>query len=478
MLLNTNPKKSLFVLLFICLIILSIPMFLRIKFVDSGLIGQDSYYNYRLGEIVHNDGLSHFDSLSFSGKVLRYEYGFPVLISFLPKVMIWVLPIIFGLLSLWIFYLILKKYDSDIALIASLFLIFSPPFIYLFSVATKFCGAIFFFLLGYYFFINKTSENKFIIYSFISFLIVGLFSVELEITLALIGLYLCYRRKIDLKYYFSWVVLMFIILFLQFGKMLFDFGVFFESYFSKDFISLSSNLFFDIGGGYGFSIFLFILMVIGVFYLWQAKYRYLLGYFFLIILIILCSYFNFLIFVLNFALVILSAYGLIHLIDSEWKSSVFRTLALIIILCGVLFSCLSFLHNVIYIEPSKEVVEGINFLKSVKGNDVVFSDISKGIYFNYAGKRNVLDINNIGIDSYDERFNDMNNVLHSKKIKDVQDIFRKYKVGYVWMDKQIIANIYSNDEQEFLFLLKYAPNDFYKQFDNGNVKIWMVFSRF
>lgn len=474
MLLNANPRRTAVYLLLFCLIVLIIPMFLRIKLDNSAFIGSDSYSNYRLANMIQSGGLVSYDEMSYSGREIRYEYGMPLLLSLSPKVLTWIMPIIFGIMSFLLFYFIVRKYDSDIALVSSLLLLFSPGFIYLFSISTKFAGAVFFCMLGAYFYLKEKEYNKYI--SAACFLAVCFFSIETALLLALIGLYFTYKKIIGWRIYASWLVLALLALYIQFGKLVFDFGVFFQNFGQKGFLELANKLFFDIGGGYGLGVFIFILALVGIYSIWHERYRYLLGYAGFALILGIAAFENFLLFFVLFLTAVLAAYGLVYLIDMGWRSSMFRMLTLIVVICGIIFSGISFLHTTAAAEPLKETIDAASYLRSIDDKTVVFSDYHNGAYITLGGKKNVADGSFIGAPELTERLSDSEKLLHARKIDEARIIIDKYNIRRIWIDKRMKEKYYVNDESELLFLLKYSTNDFYKVYDNGYAEIWGVFS--
>ncbi len=475
MLLNASPRKTIIYLFIICLVVLSMPLFLRAKFADNNLIGEESYSNYKLANMIKDNGFVKYDELSYSGRDLKYEHGYVGLLSLSPRLFSWILPILFGLFSFVLFYNIVKKYDSDIALISSLLLIFSPSFIYLFSVSTKFSAASMFILLGLYLYLKGKDYNKYLSYA--CFIAVSFFSIEAFFVLFLIGLFFAYKKKIEWQFYIASVSLSLGILYIQFGNLLFNFSLFFERYIPFDFFSSIGVLFSDLGGRYGFGLFLFLLSLIGIYSIGRDKYKYILWFIFYFILLVASVYFPFLILFVNFILVILASYGVIYFIDMEWKSTTFRSVTILVIICGLLFSNLSFLNNITEIEPSPNYIGAVNFLNDSAFKNVIFSEYNRGVYINLAGNKNVADSNFLGVLNVAERLSDSNLLLHTNKMSEARKIINKYNIKRIWMDKEMKSRLYINDESELLFLLKYATNDFYKEYENDEVEIWGVYSR-
>ena len=117
-------------------------------------------------------------------------------------------------------------------------------------------------------------------------------------------------------------------------------------------------------------------------------------------------------------------------------------------------------------------MEGIYFLKAVSPG-TVFTDSSRGIWMNYAGKENIIDENYLFAPDVEERYNDINKVYLSRNFDEIKGILDKYSVDYIWIDQEMKENIWESDSQGLLFILYYTKT-FNKIYDKNGVEIWEV----
>ena len=133
-------KKSIFtkwyvkyLLILACIGILVIVPLLRP--MDAGRLGSETYLNLRLAE-----NPSVHDELSFGGRFATYEWGTPLVLSIAPYILVDTLPLLLGIASFILLWLIIRKLHDDpkIEKISLILLLLSPTFIYLFSSANSF----------------------------------------------------------------------------------------------------------------------------------------------------------------------------------------------------------------------------------------------------------------------------------------------------------------------------------------------------
>ncbi len=461
-----NARWFFGILIIICIIFLVSPMMIRERSADDLLMGSDSYKTLRFADDMQNGNSLSYDELSYNGRDIVEEKAWYYLASLNPKFMIRFLPVFFGVLSLLFFYLLVSKIKPDIKGLASLLLISSPAFIYLFSTASKYTAAVFFIILGSYLF--KTKKN---LLSYISFFAAGLFSVFSLFLVVLVFFYyaLKSRKYKNLLIIFIEFAAVFFISFykiftLGFPEIIFGFGEF-------SMVSFMSFIFFGFGNQYGTTIFFLFLSLIGIFAFYKEKYKFLFIYILLIILFLSAFYANFLLFYISFALSFFTALGFMVFLKYEWRENSFKFLTILILCCGLLFSFIVFYDNAGDYYPSSSHHEAAEFL-TLQDKGVVFSSLKNGKIINYAGKPNFMDDDFAFAPNPAERWIDMKNLFETKDITAADELMKKYNIKYILIDKETRKEFNLNDEQGLLFLMKYTPQRFSLVFDKGDIEIW------
>ncbi|MBI2148041.1 EpsG family protein [Candidatus Woesearchaeota archaeon] len=463
-----NARIYFWILLVFSVFALVMPVVIREKFTDGALIGPESYRSIRIGNMFR-EGYFSYDSLSYGGKPFVEEKAWYFLISIAPNFMVRLLPLIFGILSFVLFYFLIDKINPELKGISSLLLILSPAYLYLFSTASKYCAAIFFILLGFYFF-----YKRFRYLSIAAFLISGLFSM---ITLFFVVLtYLIYGlRKEDLRNFYL-LFFGFIILFILQFYIIFKFGLphTIFSFVNFDINKIFSFVVFGIGGKYGFNFFILILAFIGIYKNFNDKYKYLLIYILLFFGFIISFYMPFLFSYLSFVMAYFASLGLILLFSEQWKSGVFKFFTIVVIFCGILFSFLVFYNQVHNFEPNINYAGGINFLKNKVLDGTVLSDYRLSDYVTYGGERTVIGSDVAYAPNIFERHNDMKVLFNITNIDSALSLIDEYNINYILVDTRMWEEFFDNHEQGLLFLLKYTPNVFVSVFNSSDVNIWYV----
>ena len=457
-------------LLLFCIIILVSPVYLRHLNSDDYLIGDKPYYYLRIANYINETNAPIFeninDNFSFEGREYSEEIGWPYLLSFNPVFLSFYLPIILGILSFILFYLILNRINYNLSIAGSLLFISSPSFIYLFTISNKYGISIFLSLLAVYLYINKKE-----LLSCLCIPLIGFFSLASSIFL--LSIYLIYSifKKEKLIYFYLSLILTFLAGYMQFGKLTGVSGLFFVN---RGFSYFLQNLVSDFGGRFGIGIFMILLAFIGIFILWKDKYRFVLIYLLFLALLSLSYFFDFIIFYLNILIVILVGLALISLYQMRWENNYIKFLIILILICGLIFSSVSFINRLVGDEPRKELNEGIFYLSRQPDDYVAFSHYTRGDWIAYAGKKNVMDSNFFNAPDLYGRFYDSDTLLHTQDINTALEIVKKYNINYIFIDKEMKSGlVWNDDNSELLFILK---NDkrFKKAFDNNYVEIWRV----
>jgi len=238
-------------------------------------------------------------------------------------------------------------------------------------------------------------------------------------------------------------------------------------------LNFNFQIFFsDFGGRFGLSIFSAFLALIGIYVLWKQKYKYILVYLSVILLIFASVYLNFVLFYLNIVVAVLGSIGILSILERRWESKFIKMFSILILICGIIFSGLSFIKQMSLMEPSTRQMAALNYLEE-KANpgSVIFSYYDRGFWFNYIGNKNVMDLNFFYAPKVNERWQDSLRLLNSNNIDTTLEILDKYKVNYIWLDKSVKNKFYGSKEINFLYQLKYDPR-FKVVYRNLDVEIW------
>ena len=465
---SLNVKNKFWMLLVLCIFLLAFTIFLRAQYSNGLFIDSESYKSIRYASEFKEEGIISYDKLSYGGKPFFEEYGWYLLLSISPGFLAKYLPLLFGIFSFILFYFIINKIRPDLVTYASLLLLVSPSFLYLFSVATKYVASLFFILLGFYLMLIKRNN-----FAYFSFFVSGFFSI---VGLFIIFLGYAFYIPKSKKYFDSFVLFSaFIIAFLIQFYRIFSLGLP-STIFGFDNFTISgffSFLIFGLSNKYfGINFFILILSLIGIYVFYNDKYKFLFYYLLLFLFLFISFFIPFFIVYIVFILAFFAAVGLIEFLRGDMKSELFRFLTLLVIFCGIIFSLLVFYVNVGNFEPTNKHFEAFDYLKEQGGNAVVLSDYKEGPYIAFAGKSSFMDNVFIYAPEVLERNRDINALFDTIDLELSSSILKKYNVEYIIITQDMRRNVFNNKEYGLLYLLKYDKNRFVKVFGNEEVEIW------
>jgi hypothetical protein len=397
----------------VCAFTLALPIFFRDKL--SLLYGFEAYFHISSGPVSH--------VLSLLSSIFNVDV-------FLVAKLV---PVVLGVLAVIIFYEILVKlgFRQWIVLLASLLLVFSPSFMFLFATLTDFAFVAVLMLSIFYFLLLDKKFLAIVLFYIISFF--GVYNLMLAFLLLLFYFLSVREWKVSLYSLPSLALLPF-----SSAQNLFSFG---------SFIS-------DFGGIFGLGVFIIILSAFGLKFFWKDKYTHF--YFYLsIILFIVFSFFNlrFLAY-LNFILVLLAALGLQILFERHWKSKPIKYLTMMILLIGLILTGFSYMTSIVNGLPNKETVDAIYGLRDLPG-DIVVAHPSREYWIGFAGKH----------------FVSAPDLFYTRDIGNATAIINSKWVSYIWVDKDMQSMVWVEEDEGLLFLLKYSKS-FKEVYSNDYVKIW------
>lgn len=461
--------KILLPLLIIVAIVLFMPYYFRDK--SLSLIGGESYNYARLAENPFNN----YDELSYGGRFLIFN-AYPLMLNLFSRALnidlinaSKVLPLIFGMIALTLFYFILNKLKADrlTLFLACLILVISPPFVYMFTVSNAYIMPIILALLS---FLLLLYDKKIIAY-FVFFATIFFGIAPFLISLALLTIY-SVKTKNYKGLYLLLLVLLLLIPIIKLGLpefMGFDNlpeGINFRM----------QTLISELGGEIGLSIFAVLLSLFGLKQLWQEKYEHIAIYIAIIILIIAYFFEIRSLLYLNFFISAFAAIGIVRLLYQKWDSVIINLIIGVILILGLISSIIFTIDMLANALPNKDVIDSFAYLnQESKDNAVVFSYYIKGDWISGLGKRkNVMDENFFYAPNLNERYNDSETLFHAKDINVAESIINKYKIKYIWIDNNMKnGQVWNENDEGLLFLLR-ASKKFKRDYINDYIEIWKV----
>tara|TARA_Y100000034_G_scaffold46605_1_gene57292 strand:+ start:6793 stop:8187 length:1395 start_codon:yes stop_codon:yes gene_type:complete len=441
-------------IIFIQVLVSFIIFFIRSIYYNSIMMGQISYFHaIKTIELTQNlSNLSNYHPYQILLFLLNKLFNNLELIS-------QIIPILLGLATIILLFKTLKqvKIDNTLNFVMCVLITLSPIYIYISTVSNHYILSIFMIILCFYL-LTKFKDSNFSLLPFIIIPFLGIF--ESIFTIILLFTYLIYYKNQKLKQKILVLNFILLILALFIGQVNID--ILQNNLFVLKFIT-------SFGAYLGFSVFTLILVIIGIIFTWKNKKRHIPIY-----LIILFLFFNFLYFgqysniFLNFFFCYLSAIALIGLIKYKWNLDVVRDLTFFLLICGILFTSISYTSRLSNSLPNQEIKSEIIKIQDITpSNTIILSDPENGFWIQYFTERKA--INNIL--TKDE--NIMNTIFMSREYSKSFGILKNYSINFIFITPLMKQKYWGSDEDGLLFLLPYEGR-FNNIYTNNDYSVWQV----
>ena len=471
-----KEKNMYWIIITITLLILITPLIIRSAAYEGLIPGENAYYHMRIAEYIKenikipkNDPLADriYDYNPFH--LLLAAAGYFPGVEFAGKI----IPLILGLSSMTFFYLILRelKIEEKKRFFICLILMLSPIFIYTFSTISQFSLITFLNLLGFFFFIKQ--KKIFITLSIITFASIPYFNFfNALVTLILLFSYTISTKAERKKFYA-------VSLGITLRTLIYHFYIFYKFGLPQtpSFIktSIIQNSISDLGALIGFSFFTLVLALVGLIVTWKKKKEFYYIYIISIILIVSSLYFgDYTNIYLNFIIVIMAGFGFFFLTDRKWQIKAIRNASLLLIICGIAFSMVSYIIRFSEMHPYPEEAESLRWLQqNSEQGDVVLSHYSNGFWIEYyAGRKALLDPHFDYINDLEQKYADSKTIFNSRSLDITTKLLDANKIRYIWINKPMKEGLIWKEEDEGLLFLFSDREKFMQAYSNGEAEIW------
>ncbi|MFC1741191.1 hypothetical protein ACFL3V_01500 [Nanoarchaeota archaeon] len=476
---NLKKKNLLMFVVILLFLVLVIPTFVRFYQGNDSLIGSEPYYHFRaarellqVGEYNPFDAPEDISDMSHSPRDYSFN-PYHYLLVYASKIVSLptasrILPLILGMLSIFLFNLLLKlfieeDYKRKIILIL---LVMNPAFIYTFTVSTPHSAAIALTLLGTFFFTRKGLHN--LILSVFCLAIVSFFSLfNTLLAILLLLAYILTKKELQNRF----IIVVFLLALFSFAKR----TSFFYNYTYTPTINIVGNLFSDLGGILGFGIFSVILAIYGVASNWRRKSDFIL-FFVLSLMLISALLFagNMPNMYLMFFVAIAAGIGFVKLYELQWSVTSVKNLALLILVCGLMFSTVSYMTRLASMEPDKNTIESLSWMGSnTFKNGFVLSHYDYG-YMISTVARNPVVADSLSASGYDQQFfyKVQDSMFYGRELKETRQLFDVYNIDYVYITPEMKSGkVWRRSNEGLLFL--FTNNRTFKNiYDKDGFEVW------
>ena len=427
-------------------------------------IGEQPYIHTRAAEQIARGSFSGYDPMLLGGRTITLTpYHFLLAGAILLRLSsgLAFIPIGLSIVSLVFLYLLLREaFPKKTILVVLALTVTSPPFIYLSLVSNPQSLAVALTLAGLFFFLKKGKL----------FATAALFSLyNILIITALCIVYSAYSLHHRKRAAFVLAVL---------GAVFITHPVHFYPVYEFSTTNILEESISGLGGAKGFSVFFVILAVIGFFDSWSKKKRHYPLY--LLAGILIVSFFmagNDANMYAVLPLAVLAAFGVSKVTGIVWKVQIIRKMTYLLIICGIIFSTLSYSIRLATAQPSDETLRSLEWLKSnSRAEGTVLSHHSSGYWIEAVAERKVLiDSHSSSIPDFDQRYMDIYSLFHATELEEADAVlYDTYGVDYIWITREMKeGKVWKRQDEGLLFLLR--NNETFKNiYSSDETEIWRV----
>ncbi len=581
LLLSVMPKPEIVLIVLIALFFLITPYALRLASGNNALIGKESYYSFLVVSAMHDCGISHNSGCSRLTEALSYGFcndkasaycenstiqgtkqkdwfydraadklsataanafssffSKPVLSQPKPKLYHYIayfasglfgiknaliiLPIVFGIASAVLFFLLIKQFfflcfpsyfrrhkslSVSFSVLVTSMLCSSPAFIYFFNSSAEYCIAAFSLLASLYFF----KESKALSALFFALLCLNGYSYFLLFSVLLFSAFFIQhlmnkkshkkaackssnlkdsdiqkaikgnqRAKKDNKTgkhkkntgffsssYFRQFIIFFFLALLAIAALQ-SWLSFSETSFSR--LEISKGFLTEFGALPGFSIFMLFTAFIGIVASRKIKGR------IAVIIIAFLLFFAFLSYkqsflFLNFILVLFSGIGFLALIRRKWELNAVRSFSLVLLIIGFAFASFSFISVFSSSEPGQSLVDALLFIRSkAPENSTALTSPDYAVFVKaIANREPVFSESPL---CYKSRA--YSKIFRSRSLGYVKEFFKKHKVSAVLLNSEMQPMLYNKKSIEGLPFVLENHNSYVYSAKFSDTKVWLV----
>jgi hypothetical protein len=397
-------------------------------------------------------------------KTNSFDNLFYYVLKFIPineKILIFIIPFIFSLLSLYLFSQICKIYFKNIYeyYVAISFFILSSVFILL-NTGVQIMSLLL--LLSLFAIYSFTKKNYF---QYISTFLLSLFFPILTLFLIPFIIYYKYKEINSLIRLFFVIIISFTsILFLAYLNLDLNYIIF-------DSLNVVDSFSF-LGGQYGYAFLIVIFGILGVinYYKKSNKTCDLVCF----IVYALLSGFNseLRIFMMVFLTIFASEY-FYHFVIKKWFYENLVYAFVVLVFCIFFFSLSTSIQDEINSPPFQKEIDALEFLskdmtfKNISNKEAfLLTDLSYNYFVEYYANIKPYNIENT------KREHISKSLFYSRKYSYISEILESEKIYYVLVDdKMVNGNIWGSSNEDLLFVLKNNIH-FKKIYDKNNIQIY------
>ncbi len=456
-----TEKRAFAVVIAFGVLFLLVPNIIRLAYFHNYMLGEVPYYHAKIAEDIMQGTLYPKNEYPFDpyNYLLAFAGRY---VSILTATNL--IPFIAGVLSTVFFYLLLRRlgFTLNQTSLIVLFWVISPLYVYSFTVSNPFSIIILLNLLGFWFLLNR----KLSWLSIPVFALIPFFGIQHAVLTILLLFFYSMRDRSRLRQCTAAILLLF-----AESACLVYFGVYgMQNQASFGYTNILQDNIVGLGAVLGFSFITMMLAVIGLVKSWKKRDIFA-SLYIILILLFSASYFlnsQFKI-ILNIILSLYAALGLIAIIRMKWEQRLIRNLTLMILILGIVFSSVSYMHRLSFMGPNLSTIDNLTWLgNNTRQGDVVLSDYMNGYWIEYFSGRKAA----VRPDSDYIAYNETLALLRTRNEERARQLLEKYRITYIFVDSKTLADMKDENNRIGLQFLMQNSADFVMVRRNKGIEIW------
>jgi hypothetical protein len=218
----------------------------------------------------------------------------------------------------------------------------------------------------------------------------------------------------------------------------------------------------ELGGVDSYGLFALLAAIVGGTVLWRNKAKYYFAAVGLLTLVII-SFFNISwVFFGSLGISVVAGIGFIELIKRDWEFEIIRTLSIILFICGILFSSITFITLIKDAPPGLEMAAGLSNLRYTLPEGNTISQPENTEWLEYWANATIIVLPE----------DDLQDVWQSRSIDDTAALLIANNVTSIVITPNMKeGEVWSDEEQGLLFLLEHSET--FKKLHSGNfIEAW------
>lgn len=217
----------------------------------------------------------------------------------------------------------------------------------------------------------------------------------------------------------------------------------------------------DLGASGGYGLFALIAAIVGASVLWKNKAK---NYFITLgmILLVLASFaIPILIVPGSLTVSVVGGLGFARLLSRRWTFQLVRMLSIILFICGILFSTVTFATFEIRSQPNIELVTALSELKFQLPQGLIATDPTNTIWLEYWASR---EISNASA-------SELEVLWYSRNLENSTRILIENDIEIILITPEMRREIWTGDEEGLLFILQNSKA--FEQYRSDLVQAWV-----